>query len=316
MTSAVVRALRRLRLREWLNRPLTATLRSAYSRTRSDVPEFVVRHLPRVGPVSVALPDGTELKLMSSGEDWIPSQLYWRRLAAFEPDAAVFYYLARSSRITIDVGAHVGLYSLMAALANPAGRVLALEPLPAVYAGLIVNVEANSARNVTCLAAAAGSHDDRRDLYYVPTEGRPTSSGLNRDFLAGRYDDLRSISVETVRLDSLLPPADRQRVDLVKIDTESTEPEVLAGMAAILEQSRPDLICEVLRTTTTEAAIEAAVRGLGYRFYHLTPSGALRHERLTGHRGWRNYLLTARDPAKALDCVDRAMRFLPAGEGS
>lgn len=278
------------------------------------MPDFIVKHLPRVGPVSVDLPAGGELRLMSSGDDWIPSQIYWRRLAAFEPEAATFYYLARSSRITIDVGAHIGLYSLMAALANPDGRVLALEPFPAVYAGLVANVDASSARNVTCLAAAAGSVNRRRDLYYMPTEGRPTSSGLNRDFLAGRCDDLRSVSVETVRLDSLLSPVDRQRVGLAKIDTESTEPDVLAGMAAILEQSRPDLICEVLATTTTGSAIEAAVKGLGYRFFHLTPAGALHRERLIGHPRWRNYLLTAGDPGHALECVDRATRFLAAAD--
>jgi Methyltransferase FkbM domain len=36
------------------------------------------------------------------------------------------------------------------------------------------------------------------------------------------------------------------KVDLVKIDTETTEPAVIRGMARTLARDRPDVVCEVL----------------------------------------------------------------------
>ena len=54
--------------------------------------------------------------------------------------------------------------------------------------------------------------------------------------------DVRSIRVETRRLDSLLLA--RSTVAIVKIDVEGHEMRTLEGMTGILEQSHPTLIVE------------------------------------------------------------------------
>lgn len=303
-----MRLLRRLRSNEVANRPLTALLKLVFSKSKSEVPDAVVKHLPRVGPVRVSTPDGASVILRSRGDEGKPTQIYWRGLAYAEPDAILFYHLARSSRITIDVGAHIGLYSLLAAHANPRGRVFAMEPLPRAYGRLVSNVNANSQNNIVCLPWAAGDIDRREDFYFVPVESIPSSSGLKRDFFCGdeNTEEIKSLPVQVVPLDSLLSSEDAHNIDLVKIDTESTEPAVLKGMRNILKHSRPNVLCEVLASTGTATEIEDALDGLGYRFYHLTPEDAVQRERIVGHDQWRNYFFTADDLHRTRSYIDQA----------
>ncbi len=87
-------------------------------------------------------------------------------------------------------------------------------------------------------------------------------------------------------------------VDLVKLDTETTEPEVIAGMVNVLRQWKPDIICEVLRDADSQA-LASMLEPLGYSFYHLTDSGPERRDQLVWHPRWLNYLFTANEAAWA-----------------
>jgi hypothetical protein len=85
----------------------------------------------------------------------------------------------------------------------------------------------------------------------------------------------------------------QRSVDLVKMDTETTEPDVLTGMGAFLSQSRPDIICEVLPLANVEA-LSDTLEPLGYAFYLLTNAGAEARELIVPDAQWRNYYFTAR----------------------
>jgi hypothetical protein len=118
--------------------------------------------------------------------------------------------------------------------------------------------------------------------------------------------------VPVTTLDSHLVASDRARVDLVKIDTETTEPDVLEGARQILESSHPPIVCEVLPGCGTERRLEAQLFPLGYRAFHLTPSGPALRDRVEGHAEWLNYLFSVREPEEvsALDAEARALAGL------
>ncbi|HKR60676.1 MAG TPA: hypothetical protein VJS64_13230, partial [Pyrinomonadaceae bacterium] len=128
--------LKTVRASRSLNHLATTTLRGLFSITGHQ-PEFLIKHLPRIGLTAVKLPNGKTLKLEASGEEWIPTQMFWRGWQGYEPEtAALFYELAQGAATVIDVGAHAGFYSVLASLANPHARVFACEPLPRVFASL------------------------------------------------------------------------------------------------------------------------------------------------------------------------------------
>jgi FkbM family methyltransferase len=253
-----------------------------------------VKHLHRVGPVCATLPNGRLLRLWSRGDDWISNQVFWRGWAGHEPETtALFFALATDAEATLDIGSYVGYYTLLAAHANPAGRVIALEPMPAIQARLRRHVSLNRLANVECIQAAAGSQAGEAAFYHVRDE-LPTSSSLSQEFMAGT-DGLFATPVPVVTVDRLVREHAIPRVDLVKLDTESTEPDVLEGMRATLDRDRPWIVCEVLKGRGSEGRLGPILEPYGYRYYLLTPDGAQRKDVIEGHPQFLNYLFAARE---------------------
>src|SRR5919106_5118479 len=74
----------------------------------------------------------------------------------------------RPGEVMYDVGANVGAYTLLAAVAVPGARVVSFEPSPANFAALCANVELNEvAERVIAVPLALGD--------------RPRSAALDRD---------------------------------------------------------------------------------------------------------------------------------------
>jgi FkbM family methyltransferase len=288
----LIAALKSARAFPPLNAVLTQAVRALLR--RSGVPgELAIKHLPHVGTTRAQLPNGRTAQLRSRGDDWISNQVFWRGWDGYEPETTpVYWRLARASKVTLDVGAHVGFHSILAALANESSSVFAFEPLPVVFERLESNLRLNQLRNVTAIPAAAGALDGFADFFHVPGV-IPSSSSLSEDFMQDT-PGVASMRVQVMRIDTLANEHGFEHVDLIKIDTETGESDVLAGMQATLRSHRPDVICEVL-TRSDGDALTAVLEPLGYRFYLLTPDGPRRRDAIVGDPRWLNYLFTARE---------------------
>ena len=252
---------------------------------------LAVKHLHRVGNVTSRLPNGRRLRLWSHADDWISNQVFWHEWYGYEPETSpLFYRLATTARVTLDIGAHVGFFTLLAAHANDRGRVVAFEPLSRLFARLKANVARNQLGNVTCVECAVSDQTGQADFYHV-TDGLPCSSSLSLAFMSRVPHVVRS-RVTVTTLDRFAADAELPSVDLVKIDTETAEPAVLAGMTEILQRWRPTIICEVLPGHEVERPLMAILQPLGYVFYHLRPDGPVRTERIAGHPELLNYAFT------------------------
>lgn len=258
-------------------------------------PEIFPRRLHRVGDVIEALPNGSTLHLRSKGDDWVTNLVFWKGWKAYEPGTIdLFYKLAGRAGTVLDIGAYVGFFTLIAALANRQAQVFAFEPLAAIHQRLIENVRRNGLANVECLNTAVGDEDGQARFFFSMAalrEGLPTSSSLSEGFMSD-VPELTGIDVPLLAIDSFVKARSISRVDLVKIDTETTEPSVLKGMRAVLARDRPSIICEVLHGRADTAAIDAELRPLGYQFFLLTPTGAEPRPAIEGHPEFFNFLFT------------------------
>lgn len=302
MSRRLRRAVRTILTWPPLNRPLTGLLRAALPSRLQHHPS-VARYVPRVGLVQAPLPDGRVLRMASQGDDDIASPLFWRGWDGHETETArLFYELAGSARVTLDIGAHVGYYALLAAHANPAGRVYAFEPMPRVRERLERNVALNGAPNVTCLPCALGSPAGQAEFFHV-REGIPSSSSLSRGFMQSivARDELTSSTVDVVEGDDFAAEHAIERVDLIKLDTETTEAAVLTGLRGTLRRDRPPIICEVLDADAARD-LQALLDPLGYEYYLLTDGGPLRRERIEPDGVWHNFIFRA--PEQTADAAD------------
>lgn len=281
------------RLRAWPPLNLVATgVTRAITRAIGWQPEFIPKHLHKVGRVSCVLPNGRTMQIASRGDDWVSNRLFWYGWKGYEPETTPIYCaLAAQSPVTIDVGSYVGYYTILAAVSNPASTVYAFEPLPAIYQRLVSNIRLNGLTNVVTQQAAVGEAAATAEFYYSTVTELPTSSSLSHEFMADA-PQLHAAKVPVIRLDDFVSEHRIARVGLMKIDTETTEPQVLRGARVMLERDRPHIVCEILRGHETSGEIERLLKPLGYRFYLPTPDGLMLRESIDPHPEYLNYLLT------------------------
>ncbi|HEU0298322.1 MAG TPA: FkbM family methyltransferase [Longimicrobium sp.] len=158
----------------------------------------------------------------------------------------------RPGATVLDVGAHVGYYTLLAAvLAGESGRVHAFEPNPQNADFLRRHVRINRLGNVRVEQAAVSDRAGAARFDFG------TGSGTGHLAQGG------ALEVRTIRLDDYcaehgLAPA------AVKIDVEGAEVSVLEGARRMLERHRPVIFLST-HGTEVHAASLAFLRGLGYR---------------------------------------------------
>lgn len=157
------------------------------------------------------------------------------RAAALDGLAAlVTRHVARNS-IAIDVGANIGLSTIL--LARLAERVIAFEPSPPNAAFLHRNLVLNGIGNVEVIEAAASS--EAGTLRFHVAQFGAGSHVVASGHIAGT--SISAVSVPAVTLDQAdLPP-----IGFIKIDAEGHEPDVLAGARRLLARDRPLIYTEV-----------------------------------------------------------------------
>ncbi len=216
-------------------------------------------------------------------------------LGSFEPEtaAALLALFERSDPgfVLYDVGANVGVYSVMAATMFRPQAVHSFEPSPTTTQILASLVRANGG-GVTVHECALSDRDGEAPLFLSPV------SDASNSMVAGFREAAGEVMVRTRRLDDVvaetgMPPT------IIKIDVETHEPAVLAGARQTLENHRPYLVVEVLYRSKRDlgAPINDAFAGLGYSYYALdaTPDWQAA-ERITGRKGIARDWLLAPEP--------------------
>ncbi len=155
----------------------------------------------------------------------------------WEPNVtAAFNRLLSPGDVCVDVGGHIGYYTLLASrLVGPGGHVYAFEPSPVNYHALSSNLERNRVANVTALQVAVGATATRAELHEGP--GTNTGGATLSPLLAARRGGQPAVEVEVRPLADNIPEADWARIRVVKVDVEGYEVDVLEGLVPILERA-------------------------------------------------------------------------------
>ena len=153
-------------------------------------------------------------------------------------EAQIFVSHLTPGMTVIDVGANIGLYSLLAGRkVGPAGRVIAFEPVPEIFDRLQKHILLNGLTNVTVSRIAVSDTNGSSRLFL----GKTGSSGS-----LFRQESSRSIAVDTETLDSFIRRNHVGKVDAVKVDAEGAEMCILRGMQRLLASDKPLLMLEIL----------------------------------------------------------------------
>jgi FkbM family methyltransferase len=174
----------------------------------------------------------------------------------------------RAGDIAVDVGAHIGFFSMqMAALVGPGGTVYAFEPLDRNADLLERSIDENRFRDrIVFERAAVGASTGVATLTF-PTETLNTGGAY---ILGGGAAALPGNVEQRVRLVALDDLNMRRPVKFIKIDVEGAEPHVLRGAQRLIREDRPVILSELHPTQlarssgTTADAFLQEVKAIGY----------------------------------------------------
>jgi FkbM family methyltransferase len=163
-------------------------------------------------------------------------------LVGLPPDkgeAGWFVRTIKPGQTVIDLGANVGLYTLLfGRLVGPSGQVIGFEPGPKSFKLLSRNIEENGYRNIRAENAAVADKTGRIDLYVCKT-------GESDNRVEGAIDpgnDWERVSVPCFAIDDYFGD---QRVDFIKMDIQGSEYPALRGMRnTLIRNSAIQLVVE------------------------------------------------------------------------
>lgn len=178
-----------------------------------------------------------------------------------EAERAVQDVLAKRLRpdmIFYDLGANIGLFSLLAAsLVGPTGKVFSFEPDAEIAARLRRNVERNGFTNVTVIDAGIWSHSGEMAFARADQSSPDRGTGA-----LAVNTDRSTVPVRCVSLDDFTQSA--ARPDLIKCDIEGAEAEMLRGATNILRSHKPSILCEI-HSESNDRVCRTILQESGYK---------------------------------------------------
>jgi len=223
-------------------RQFPSKIRTVAARLRASYRHWRYRRKLREGePIGFHLPHGLTVELYPNGQ--IPELLFTSNFEWADINA-VAAYLKPGMRV-LDIGANVGLYSIIAGkIVGPGGKVWAFEPSSETYELLIANLQLN---HITCVEVLKLALSDvvtdslvvKRDPGYRDGD-RYLSTRQNPNIqVAAQADDLGDTEpVEVTTLDHYFECKGTPRVDFMKVDVEGGEYGVFRGARQLLTLNR------------------------------------------------------------------------------
>lgn len=156
----------------------------------------------------------------------------------------------RPGMTVIDIGAHIGLFTLAAArITGSRGKVIAFEPDEHNFNLLQQNVAINGYWNVECRKQAISSKTGFANFF--PS---PFNTGDHRLLFKGATRN--PINIETLSLDDFIEQTP-MGIDVIKMDIQGAEAEAFKGMQHILE-SNPQIVlfCELSPSMLAEVGAD------------------------------------------------------------
>ncbi len=211
--------------------------------------------------------EGENFTMFTHNDDHCVAAIQWQGMYQ-SASTYVWQRLARKASMILDLGAYTGLYTLLAARANPEACVLGLEPNGRAHARFLINAHFNQLNRVSAIKAAAGHESSRVPLKIFGDDLiLDATSSLNDP---QQRTPLDTEIVSLVAIDQLLVDHHLPVPELIKIDTPGSELAVFQGMLQTLGH-HPDLLCAAMDPVTSQRVAQQ-LSPFGYHIYTIAES--------------------------------------------
>ena len=228
-------------------------------------PESIYKHLYFKGVFNVDVEPGHRFKINHFGYQ-VENDIFWKGLYGGWERATlkVWTQLSKQADVILDVGANTGVYGLLSTTVRPKAQVFYFEPVKRICARLRQNLKLNEYEGHV-YEAALSDQDGQGVIYDLPSE-HLYSVTVNKNLNVDR--EVKEVPIQLLTLDSFIDQNNLSKIDLIKIDVETHEPQVLSGFKKHLPEFRPNMIIEILNNDVARSVGEQ-LKPYDYSFYYI-----------------------------------------------
>ena len=264
-------------------------------------PHSIYKHLHFTGIIKLKVDNNGLFKMQHHGTE-IENDFFWKGLTGGWEKISMQYWieLSRNSTVVLDIGANTGVYSLVTKSLNPLSRIYAFEPLKQMFKKLVFNNELNN-YDIVCIEKAVSDKNGKAIIYETGTD-HVAAATLNAE--TRHYGNMNvETEIEAITLDTFINENNVGKIDLIKMDVETYEPNVLEGYKHCMPLHRPDFLIEVLNEEVGEK-LQRLFDGMGYYYFNIDDkAGKIRRTSKIEKSDYFNYLVCTEESAKQLKLI-------------
>jgi FkbM family methyltransferase len=161
------------------------------------------------------------------------------KIMTIHEDDIITRFTPKEGDIVIDIGAHIGLYTIISSKRVGAqGKVVAIEADPENFEMLNSNIKLNQLTNVIPLNYAVFSKETKIKLYLPEVESGFTKYKTIMPNWINTQEKFVEVNANTLDYLLQLNQIRQEEVNWIKIDVEGAEFEVLKGATNVLSKSK------------------------------------------------------------------------------
>jgi FkbM family methyltransferase len=154
--------------------------------------------------------------------------------------------------------------------------------------------------DINCLPIAASNYIGKANIY--DTDADHTYSVTVNKNLNPETENIRIIEIETTTLDHIVEQEKIAKIDLIKIDVETHEPEVLEGYKNHLLAHKPSILIEILSDEIGKR-IQEIIAPLNFLYFNIGESNGIRQVNNITKSDHFNFLLCDKATARFLKLI-------------
>jgi FkbM family methyltransferase len=260
----------------------------------------IYQHLHFKDVFRVPVTDKETFKIRHYGFE-IENELFWAGIKdGWEKvSTGLWIKLCRDSEVIVDIGANTGVYSLIAKTVNPTATVYAFEPVERVFEKLQGNCMLND-YDIVCFKKAVSNYNGKAKIY--DTAGEHIYSVTVNKNLNSSSTVVKEFEIDTITLKDFIEAQGLTKIDLMKIDVETHEPEVLEGMHEYLAIFKPVMLIEILNEEVAEK-VNKLLEGLNYLYFNIDENRGIRQTTSITRSDYYNYLICKKEVALKLGLI-------------
>jgi FkbM family methyltransferase len=263
--------------------------------------ENIYRHLYFNGVFKVKTEGNKSFKIIHYGYQ-IENEIFWEGLDnGFEKVSIdLWKKLSAHSNYILDIGANTGIFSLIAKSINNEAKIHAFEPIHFTCEILKKNIQLNHYQ-AECHEIALSNFCGTAEVFLPEDANMVYSVTVNKNLNAIEQKTKKAI-IDTTTLDDFIEKNNIPKIDLIKIDVETHEPEVLEGYQKYIKLHQPTILIEILNDEVGQK-VQKLIHGIDYVFFNIDENKGIRQVENITKSDYYNYLICDRNIAKQLDLI-------------